>query len=442
MDWKMSDAGTIASPADPNVVAASVERAWNAALGRLPERYQSAHLVLAHAGNLQAPKRRAAELPRVTPDLEQHRTRAAFWVTEGLQHLAELNHAFADLPHLAGLLDADGVVLYAQSNRTHLLAETGFEPGRDWSLAAAGETVPGYALAADRAVAMVVSPSPLFGPHCASVCAVAPVHAGGHVIGAIALSARIDVHDAPRLALLHDVAAQIDARLAAPRPEPDTEHVQSVARVSSFIAHELTSPISALKATLAMIPDQAEPETRSRMFDRCVRIAQRMEELANDLRALSGAHHLETERVELADWLQQQVSQMRIPSPYQTVINVERDVRADIHSRLLARAIGNLVTNAIEAMPEGGTVGFDLSASAFGPRLSVWDDGQGVPESYLAQLFRLPFTTKLSGSGLGLLLVKAIVENAHAGRIGYRPNEPHGARFDIDLPLDPPGAPA
>lgn len=100
---------------------------------------------------------------------------------------------------------------------------------------------------------------------------------------------------------------------------------------------------------------------------------------------------------------------------------------------LLRRAVTNLVKNALEAVaPRGGQVTITLDAGAGGTRLSVADDGPGVPESLRETLGRPGVTGKPSGSGLGLAMVQRIASD-HRGRLAWR-SDGSGTVFTLELP--------
>ena len=109
----------------------------------------------------------------------------------------------------------------------------------------------------------------------------------------------------------------------------------------------------------------------------------------------------------------------------------DRPVRAD--AAQLQRVIGNMVTNAVEAIAQGpGAVHVRASTLRDGwwVRISVQDSGPGLPDEFVLRPFE---TTKGGHSGLGLAIAGEIV-HAHGGRIWARSGVPHGAIFDIDLP--------
>ena len=99
----------------------------------------------------------------------------------------------------------------------------------------------------------------------------------------------------------------------------------------------------------------------------------------------------------------------------------------------MARALDNLVTNAIEAMSEGGTLTLSSVAEADDLVLTVQDTGPGIPRSIRDKLFE-PFITsgKTEGTGLGLANVKAIVDE-HAGQVAVKSSR-RGTCFTLRLP--------
>ncbi len=114
----------------------------------------------------------------------------------------------------------------------------------------------------------------------------------------------------------------------------------------------------------------------------------------------------------------------------------------DADESLLRRAVLNLVRNAVQATPEGGTVTCGAEARRDGAGrgttgdavvLSVSDTGPGVPEGQRATIFEPFFTTRERGSGLGLALVHKCAE-AHGGAVTITDAEGGGARFEITLP--------
>lgn len=107
-------------------------------------------------------------------------------------------------------------------------------------------------------------------------------------------------------------------------------------------------------------------------------------------------------------------------------------VRAD--EAQLARALGNLVANALDAMPEGGALTLRTFALAGGVALEVEDTGVGLTPEQRARLFTPYYTTKKGGTGLGLAIVQGIVSD-HGGRVEVHSTPGQGTTFRLVLPI-------
>jgi signal transduction histidine kinase len=94
----------------------------------------------------------------------------------------------------------------------------------------------------------------------------------------------------------------------------------------------------------------------------------------------------------------------------------------------------NLVQNAMDAMPQGGTLTLRGRQQAATVYLDVCDTGIGIPPERIAQIFEPLHTTKPGGTGLGLYIVKEIIA-AHGGQVAVQSTVNYGATFTIALPL-------
>jgi two-component system nitrogen regulation sensor histidine kinase NtrY len=125
--------------------------------------------------------------------------------------------------------------------------------------------------------------------------------------------------------------------------------------------------------------------------------------------------------------VQKQVHFDFIPSEL-PVVNVDRDQ--------MKRVMINLIKNSLAAIENGGEIRIQTS---YDPklqtvRLEVSDDGCGIPDEDKGRLFEPYFSTKKSGTGLGLTIVNAIISD-HNGYIRVRDNRPKGTTFIIELPV-------
>jgi signal transduction histidine kinase len=103
------------------------------------------------------------------------------------------------------------------------------------------------------------------------------------------------------------------------------------------------------------------------------------------------------------------------------------------HPNTLRRAILNLVQNAVEAMPHGGTLTLRGQGTATQVQLVLRDTGSGIPMARRSRIFEPLYTTKPGGTGLGLYLVREIVA-AHAGQVTVESVEGQGTTVTVTLP--------
>jgi len=100
----------------------------------------------------------------------------------------------------------------------------------------------------------------------------------------------------------------------------------------------------------------------------------------------------------------------------------------------MQQVLCNLLTNAYQAMPDGGTITIGAEMDGNTLRMEVADTGTGIQEEHLKLIFEPLFTTKPRGIGLGLAISKKLVE-AHHGRIFAQSMDGRGSKFTIELPL-------
>jgi signal transduction histidine kinase len=110
-----------------------------------------------------------------------------------------------------------------------------------------------------------------------------------------------------------------------------------------------------------------------------------------------------------------------------------------VDAQLLHLALSNLFTNALQAMPRGGTLRVELGRGeplegTPQARLTITDSGPGITPEVMAHIFEPFYTTKAAGTGLGLAIVRRIIE-AHHGQVQVRTTPGQGTAFIVLLPL-------
>lgn len=331
-------------------------------------------------------------------------------------------------PCMISLIDKDGIILYAGGNLFSTRGKN-LESGCDLSEPVVGTNAAGTSLVEKEPVIVAGTEHYCAEIHNCFAYGVPIRDDENSVMGVVTLTV-VEAFAQPRnLAIVDQMVRTIEGKMAQYR---DTESIRLLARMSSFMAHELSNPLTALNGCLTLLARRATDERDTELVERCVSITDQMVELVRELRALSGSR-VATVRVHIHDLIESVAKSVPAREGWRLEVASEPGLMVYANPGLLGLAITNLVRNAIEAMPEGGTVGITARKTAFGVRITVWDDGPGIPVSMRSGLFQSSVTTKERGSGLGLLLVRAIVETAHGGRVFFTPNFPRGSRFHIEL---------
>ena len=115
-------------------------------------------------------------------------------------------------------------------------------------------------------------------------------------------------------------------------------------------------------------------------------------------------------------------------------INIDDEAIVNGDWEQTLRAFGNLIKNAVQAIPENqrGLIQIQLTKENKQFYISITDNGKGITEEAKQKIFTPNFTTKSGGTGLGLAMVKSIIENMH-GKISFESEYGKGTTFKIEL---------
>ncbi len=224
----------------------------------------------------------------------------------------------------------------------------------------------------------------------------------------------------------------------------EAEKLAYIGQITTSLSHEIRNPLSAVKLNLQIIKRNAQLKGNDqRRIDISTREVIRLE-------------HILTELLDFAKPLQLEVADCRVNTILSSCLELLEmkmtekgitkmtsyapgipEIQGDAEK--LGQAVINLLLNAIEASPGGGQIHVRSVYRPQGwtrPRVDMFieDEGPGVSEEHLEDIFKPFFTTKSKGTGLGLSNVKRILE-AHGGGIEVETLRTHGASFHIFLPI-------
>lgn len=219
----------------------------------------------------------------------------------------------------------------------------------------------------------------------------------------------------------------------------------TLAHLAGALAHEIRNPLNSIGLNAAALKenvDAGSPPSRTvSMRDSIVTIedeTRRLTDLLNNYLGLLRPSPLEGP-VDVRDLCRRVVQLLRFSAIKSGVnLSLEGDPVPDVHGvpDHLQQAVLNLALNAVQATPRGGRVTLATVAAEGEVRLSVSDTGPGLPPDVAEHVFESHASTRSGGTGLGLPLVRMIVE-AHGGTVGYTTSSGRGTSFTISLPEAP-----
>ncbi len=230
------------------------------------------------------------------------------------------------------------------------------------------------------------------------------------------------------------------------------ERLASIGRLSAAIAHEIRNPLASISGSIEILRDQpgTDPESRQ-LMNIAVREVDRLNALVTSLLEYARPRTEERRRVDLGEEVIEVVQAFERErrddrQPIRTEVNAAGELAIDAAGGQLRQVVWNLLRNAAEAMPRGGTIKVKVdvvveSESARVDRaraepvvtLTVTDTGSGIPKGDLDRIFEPFFSTKTTGTGLGLATVARIIDD-HRGTIEVASEVGQGTTVIVRLP--------
>ncbi len=283
-----------------------------------------------------------------------------------------------------------------------------------------------------------------------------PIADRGQSFGVLLVTSHVAEPDESLLALARGYAALAGNALAqgrlfdelAERNEALLERQSVIRDLVDAISHDLRTPLAALAMTLRQAADGAY----GALPDRYATVLRDSRVAIDDLQALaetlllvarfeSGQRPLRREPVDVEALLREVSSEMQAMAAARGVtLTAETQPAATRGSRAdLRRAVANLVANALQHTPAGGSVALSEAVLGNAIEIRVVDDGFGVEPAMRRALFeRFSHGSRgPAGAGLGLYIVRRIAEES-GGSVRYEPREPRGSVFAVRLPKAPP----
>jgi signal transduction histidine kinase len=228
----------------------------------------------------------------------------------------------------------------------------------------------------------------------------------------------------------------------------ESERLAAIGTLASSLAHEIRNPLNAVSLLLAQLERSKQPDEQKRpfqgqdgtgrqMFDDMRAELGRLDRLVSDILDYARPIQLQKETININAFMESIatfykglfetkhiVFKLQVPSR-STELSGDRDK--------LRQAFVNVIKNAVEAMPQGGRLDVVVEILDRGVRFTIRDSGVGIDPTTKGRLFDLFFTTKEQGTGLGLSMVKKIID-AHGGKIDIQSSPGQGTTISFNLP--------
>ncbi len=224
----------------------------------------------------------------------------------------------------------------------------------------------------------------------------------------------------------------------------EAEHLSGIGQLSRSIAHEIRNPLNFISLSIDHLKEKYPPSgnNNSEKFESLIssikQEIQRLNKLVEDFLDYGRPLKLNLKRADIGMvlenifeiiWAKAEAENIKIIKDVTSHPVVNMDVE------LIKTCIFNVILNAFQAMPGGGTLTIKTEAADGYLLLVVGDTGIGVPENDLPKIFDPFFTTKRNGLGLGLAMTKRVVEE-HGGKVTFQSIAGKGSKVIITLPLE------
>jgi signal transduction histidine kinase len=226
----------------------------------------------------------------------------------------------------------------------------------------------------------------------------------------------------------------------------ENERMAAIGETAAMVGHDLRNPLQVIVGSIDLIKkrlnkrgdsegDSTEVSEIEKWVDKIDAQTDYMNKIVSDLQDYSKNIKLTLEEANVESLMGDVVSSVEIPDGVEVTVVLDEGLQdMSVDETLMKRLFTNLVLNAVQAMPDGGSLSIRGSMQGEDVVISVEDTGIGVREENLTMIFKPLFTSKAKGTGLGLPVCKRIVD-AHGGTISVESEEGVGSTFTVILPV-------
>ncbi len=218
-----------------------------------------------------------------------------------------------------------------------------------------------------------------------------------------------------------------------------SERLAAIGELAGMVGHDLRNPLASIKNATYYLKRKgaAITETRAKeMLEIIDRSIDHSDKIINDLLEYARELRLELDDASPQCLLIAALKLVQVPERIQIIDKTSDEPKLSVDLEKIKSVFVNLIKNAIDAMPSGGTLEIRSSQAGTNVEICISDTGTGISEEVLPKIFLPLFTTKAQGMGFGLAICKRVVA-AHGGKIFVETSLGKGTTFTVVLPIEP-----
>jgi PAS domain S-box-containing protein len=221
----------------------------------------------------------------------------------------------------------------------------------------------------------------------------------------------------------------------------DAERLAAIGATAGMVGHDIRNPLQAItgdvflaRTELASTTDSQEKKNALESLDEIEKNIFYINKIVADLQDYARPLKPMAKETDLQKLIDELVQKNGVPENIKVQVKVQKKAETIMADPdILKRSLGNLFTNAVQAMPEGGRLSIQAYREGTDAVITVADTGVGIPEEARDRLFTPLFTTKSKGQGFGLAVVKRMTESL-GGLVTFESEEGRGTKFILRFP--------
>ncbi len=222
----------------------------------------------------------------------------------------------------------------------------------------------------------------------------------------------------------------------------EAERLAAIGQTAGMVGHDIRNPLQAIISELYLAKGEIDKmpscEEKNYLYESIGFIEEQLNyinKIVSDLQDYARPLKPELNEVNLAETIEGSIATITIPENIHLTVQVDRQLpKLKLDPLLLKRVMVNLMTNSVQAMPNGGKLTIRVSMEVSKAVIEIEDTGVGIPNEIRHKIFQPLMTTKSKGQGFGLAVAKRLVE-AQNGKIVFESERGVGTKFTITFPL-------